>query len=260
MNTVLRDYDKDSGIGTITFNRPKSLNSLDAEMAASFEDAVNTLASEARLRCLVLRGSGKAFMVGGDVGSFAADLDQADLTLQRILRHMHPAILTLRALDAPIIAAVNGTAAGAGLSLVAGADLAIAKRSAKLVLAYDKLGTVPDCGGSWFLRKKIGRSKTAEMMMLGTVLNAEDAIEAQLINRVVEDDAFDEELNAFCRRVAKGPTAAFGRFKRLMDQDLALEAQLEAEKAGFMASTYTNDFRSGVCAFIDKSKADFAGN
>lgn len=251
--------DTATGIATITFNRPEVFNALDVPLAAAFEEATARIARTGGLRCVVLTGSGKAFMAGGDVGGFAADLDHADRTLERLLIHMHPAILTLRRIDAPVVAAVNGVAAGAGLSMVLGADYVVATRSARLVLAYDKLGVSPDCGGSWFLARKLGRAKAFDLMLMGKALTAEEGLDLGLINAVAEDAGFADAVQAAAAKIAQGPTRAFGSFKRLMDVDLPLAAQMEMEREGFVACTRTEDFRAAATGFVAKTPVTFKG-
>lgn len=256
---VILEHEPATGVATLTFNRPQVFNALDVALAAAFEARCAELARMQGLRCVVLTGAGKAFVAGGDVGAFAADPDQADRTLGLILNHMHPALLALRRLDAPIVAAVNGTAAGAGLSLVLGADYVVASRSARLVLAYDKLGVPPDCGGTWFLSRKLGRAKAFEMMLMGTMLTADEGMAAGLINAVADPDGFDEAVKAAVTKIASGPTLAFGRFKRLMDADQPLAVQLELEREAFAASTATEDFRGAAAAFVAKQATTFKG-
>jgi 2-(1,2-epoxy-1,2-dihydrophenyl)acetyl-CoA isomerase len=256
---VLTELDDATGVARITFNRPGVFNALDEATAAAFEAATARLLTQPGLRCVVLTGAGKAFMAGGDVSAFAADLPAADRTLAKLLNHMHPALLNLRRFDAPIVAAVNGVAAGAGLSLVLAADYVIARASARFVLAYDKLGVPPDCGGSWFLARKVGRAKAFELMLLGVMLNAEEAVAAGIANEVVPDEAFEAQTRAQVERIAAGPTCAFGMFKRLLDTELPLAAHMELEREMFMAATRTEDFRTAARAFVTKQAAAFKG-
>jgi len=256
---VLLEHDARTGIAVITFNRPPVFNALDIATAAAFERAVAEIQRERHLRCVVITGAGRAFMAGGDVGAFAADLDNADRTLDRILNHMHPALLALRQMDAPIVAAVNGTAAGAGLSLVLAADLVVAHPAAKFVLAYDKLGVPPDCGGSWYLARKVGRAKAFELMLLGQALDAAAAQAAGIVNIVTGDEDFRPQVEACAGRVAAGPTRAFGHFKRLMDVEQPLAAHLEMERNGFAAATRTEDFRGAATAFVAKRTPQYQG-
>jgi len=256
---VLRAFDATTGIATITFNRPAVFNALDVATATAFEDAVAGLLKLTGLRCVVLTGAGRAFMAGGDVGAFAADLPNADRTLGLILNHMHPALLTLRKIDAPILAAVNGTAAGAGMSIVLAADYVVADASGRLVLAYDKLGVPPDCGGSWFLARKVGRARAFELMLMGKTLTAAEAAEIGIVNLVAGGAAFQELVDDCARKIAAGPTRAFGLFKRLLDADLPLAAHMELERDSFMAATATEDFRAAATAFVNRQAPVYRG-
>jgi 2-(1,2-epoxy-1,2-dihydrophenyl)acetyl-CoA isomerase len=256
---VTLEFDTERKVGTVTFNRVAVFNALDVATAVAFEHAVAQLKRAPGLRCVVITGAGKAFMAGGDVGAFAADLDRADRTLDQILNHMHPALTTLRRIDAPVVAGVNGTAAGAGLSLVLAADYVVAHPAAKLVLAYDKLGVPPDCGGSWFLARKVGRAKAFELMLTGQVLDAAAAAKAGIVNLVTGPDDYADQLARTVQRIADGPTRAFGLFKRLMDADLPLAAHMEMERDGFVAAIQTADFREAATAFVAKRQPIYRG-
>ncbi|PZQ45805.1 MAG: hypothetical protein DI556_22080 [Rhodovulum sulfidophilum] len=256
---VLLDIDAASGVATLTFNRPEVLNALDLGMAESFGAAVARLSRREDIRCVVLTGAGRAFMAGGDVAAFAADPEAAGAIAAEILARMNPAILALRAMDAPILAAVNGAAAGAGFSLVLAADHVVAAASARLVLAYDRIGAAPDCGGSWFLPRKLGRSRAFGLMLNGGVLGADEAAGLGLVDRVAPDDAFTAEVAAAATRIAAGPTRAFGLFKRLLDAELPLAEHLEREKASFVTATETADFRAATRAFTRKEPPVFRG-
>ena len=260
MSPVLRSFDATTGIARITFNRPSVLNALDLQTAQAFEEATDWLQEHGGLRCVVLRGEGKAFMAGGDVTAFAANPEEADRVLDQLLNHMHPAILTLRSLEAPVIAAINGTAAGAGLSLALAADYVVARASARLVLAYDKLGAPPDCGGSWFLARKLGRGRAFEMMLTGRVLTAEEGLNLGIVNVLAGDEDFDAKVEEIAHKIASGPTKAFGMFKTLMDTDLPLAEHLEAERSHFIVATRTEDFREAVRAFVEKRTTAYRGS
>jgi 2-(1,2-epoxy-1,2-dihydrophenyl)acetyl-CoA isomerase len=142
---------------------------------------------------------------------------------------------------------------------VLAADYVIARASARFVLAYAKLGVPPDCGGSWFLTRKIGRAKAFQLMLLGATLTAEEALAAGIVNEVVPDKAFEAQTRAQVEWIAAGPTRAFGMFKRLLDTDLPLAAHMELEREMFMAATRTEDFRSAARAFVAKKVATFKG-
>jgi 2-(1,2-epoxy-1,2-dihydrophenyl)acetyl-CoA isomerase len=258
-NPVLLDVDADTKVATITFNRPEKLNALNEAMAKSFADAVKAAVTTKALRCIVLRGAGRAFVAGGDIGAFADDPDKADLALKALLRHMHPAILALQACPVPVIAAVQGPAAGAGLSLVLGCDYVISSSTAQFVLAYDKLATVPDCGGTWFLKSRLGRQAAFSFMLCGQKLTAAQALDLGIVNEVVSDDGFIARVDELVTQIASGPTHAYGLFKRLMVNDFTLSEQLEAEQAAFIEATYTQDFRNAVRNFLDKKPTHYTG-
>lgn len=256
---VVTEVDE-SGVGTIRFNRPESLNALDVATAEAFAAAAREM-ERARVRCVLLTGAGRSFSAGGDVAAFGRDPASTAAVANALLDALHPALLALRQGDAPVIAAVQGVAAGAGLSIVLSADLVIAAEDARFLLAYDRIGASPDGGSTWFLPRKVGRARAAELMLLGAMLSAAEALDWGLINRVVAPEALGEAAEAMARQVAAGPTRAYGSFRRLLDAATTspLAAQLEAERAGFIATAATADFREGTSAFLEKRKARFEG-
>lgn len=201
---ILVHLNKETGVSTITFNRPEKYNAINEAMASAFHVAVQNIAANKNIRCVVLKGAGKVFMAGGDITAFADDLDRVDLVLQRILRHMHPALITLQQLPVPVIAAIHGLAAGAGLSIVLSADYAICNYSAEFILAYDRLATVPDCGGTWFLRQKLGHRAAFALMLEGGVLSATQAKDIGIVNAVFENDIYQKQLSALIQKIACG--------------------------------------------------------
>ena len=255
---VIAAFDPVTGIGRLTFNRPEVLNAIDVPAALAMRDGVQRLVAEPGLRCVVLAGAGRAFVAGGDIAAFAAGPARV---VDELLEALHPAILALRATPAPVLAVVQGAAAGAGLSLVLGADLVVAGDRARFVIAYDRIGASPDCGGTWFLPRKVGRARAFEMMLLGQVLDAEAARAVGIVSLVVPAAELERRADELAHRVAAGPTAAYGQFKRLVDDALAapLAQHLQAERDAFLASTATADFREGVAAFIAKREPVFKG-
>lgn len=258
MQPVIDSFDEETGIAVLTFNRPEVLNALDVPTAVAFRAAVERCVAREGVRCLVLKGAGRAFVAGGDVASFGPDPERV---VNALLDALHPAILALRACPAPVVAVVQGAAAGAGLSLVLGADLVLASDRARFLLAYDRLGTTPDCGATWFLPRRVGRERAFALMLLGRDLDAAAAREAGLVTEVVPADELEARSDAVIRRIAAGPTLAYGRYKRLIDEGSgpSLAGQLEAERAAFLASTRTADFREGVAAFLARRPAAFRG-
>lgn len=254
-------FDEKAGVATLTFNRPEALNAVNVPMAEAFLAAARELKNLAGLRCVVLTGAGRAFMAGGDVASMAGTPAQAGDAINAILDAANAAILLLRSLDAPVIAAVKGVAAGAGLSLALMADLVIAREDARFLVAYNGIGAVPDCGGSWFLTHKIGAGRAAELMMLGRTLNAAEAKEWGLVTGFAPENEYESLLSETIKQVANGPTRAFGAFRQLTDRATGdqLAAHLEAERAAFLDMTRTEDFAEGVSAFLAKRPAQFRG-
>lgn len=252
---------RDGAVAEIRFNRPKALNALDLPLARAFADAVADVTADPGVRAIVLSGEGRAFVAGGDVSAMAADPDRGHEVVDALLEVLNPAILALRENDAPVVAAVRGVAAGAGLSLVANADVVVADEGAKFVMAYDQVAGVPECGGSWFLTHRLGRARVMDMMLTGAPLTAVEAQTAGLVSRLVPGDEVDETARVLAARIAKGPTASFGRFRRLVDAapHTTLADQLAAERAAFVAAARSEDFREGVAAFTARRKPEFKG-
>jgi len=258
---VCYQFDPDSGIGRITFNRPQALNAITAGFAGEFLSITRALAQQEGLRCVVLKGEGRAFIAGGDVAAFAGGAKRAEAGINELLDRLHPAILSLRGLNAPMIAGVHGVAAGAGLSLALMADIVLAADDARFILAYDRLGTVPDCGGSWFLAHRVGFGRASELMMLGRTLSADEAQSWGIINVIAPAASFDGELDLLARQLASGPSRAYGAFRKLLENTASksLASQLEAERAAFVGMTKTQDFAEGVSAFLEKRPPAFIG-
>lgn len=258
---VIIEHDEASGIARIVLNRPGVLNALDVALAQAFRAAVDDVVGRAGIRAIVLSATGRAFVAGGDVAAFGADPARSAEIVDALLDALHPAILSLRSQDAPVIAAVRGVAAGAGLSLVLGADLVVAEEETRFVVAYDRIGQAPDCGGTWLLQRRVGIALANEMMMLGTILDARQAQKAGIVNRVAPAGECDNVAGEIAAKVAEGATRAFGSYRRLSDAALAvpLAEHLEAERRAFIAGTQTADFREGVSAFLEKRPARFSG-
>ncbi|MCL7466115.1 enoyl-CoA hydratase-related protein [Phaeovulum sp. NW3] len=248
-------------VAELRLNRPEALNALDLPLARAFGAAVAEVTGRADVRAILITAEGKGFVAGGDVSAMAADPERGYQVVDALLEVLNPAILALRQNDAPVIAGVRGVAAGAGLSLLASADLVVLDAAARLVLAYDQVAGVPDCGGSWFLTHRIGRGRVTEMMLLGRALTPQEALAAGLVTEICPADEVDDRARKLAARVAAGPTRSFGRFRRLIDAapGVALADQLDAERAAFVASARSDDFKEGVAAFVARRKPDFRG-
>lgn len=255
---VTHDFDATTGVARITFDRPDVLNAIDLATALAFGEAVSAVTGLAGLRCIVLAGAGRAFIAGGDVASFG---EEPAAMVDALLEALHPPLLALRACAAPVVAVVQGAAAGGGLSIALGGDYLLASDRARFVIAYDRIGAAPDCGGTWFLARKTGRTRAFAMMLRGEALDAQAALEAGLVSEVVPHGELEARALALVLRIASGPTQAYGQFKRLLDRASAasLADQLEAEREAFIAATGTGDFREGVAAFLGKREPIFTG-
>ena len=251
----------DGAVAELRLNRPGALNALDLPLSRAFAAAVEEVSAREDIRAILLTAEGKGFVAGGDVSAMAADPARGHEVVDELISVLNPAILALRSGPAPVIAAVRGVAAGAGLSLMAGADLGGLDETARLVMAYDQVAGVTDCGGSWFLTHKLGRGRVMEMLLLGRPLSPQAALEAGLVTELAPGDEVEPRARAMAERVAQGPTASFNRVRQLVDAApmTGLADQLEAERAAFVAAAQSKDFREGVAAFTARRKPEFRG-
>lgn len=249
---------REGAVATLQFNRPAALNAIDVPMAQAFLAAVKAIAADRSVRAVLLRGSGKGFMAGGDLAVLQADplKGAADL-----IGPLHEAVALLATLDAPVVAQVHGVAAGAGLSLMLQADFVLCAEGTRFNLAYVNLGASCDVGASWALPRWVGLRRALEIAMLGDMLDAAAAERVGLVNRVLPAATLGDEAMALAQRLATGPTVALGQLRRLMrgSFDRDLPAQLEAESAAFRHCAASADFKTGVDAFFDKRKPTFTG-
>ena len=255
---VIDSFDPKTGIARIIFNRPDVLNALNGPTAIAFNAAVTRVLALDGLRCLVLSGAGRAFVAGGDIASFQVSPRQF---VTAILGELHGAVLAMAEAPVPVIAVVQGPAAGAGFSLVLGADYVVASDRAQFLIAYDRIGASPDCGSTWFLERKLGRARAFELMLMSRVLDADDALQAGVVNEVVPAADLARRADDVALTIASGPTAAFARFKRLINGAAAasLKDHLDREGDAFLEGTDTEDFKEGVDAFLTKRPAIFRG-
>lgn len=248
-------------IATITLNRPKQLNALDLAMAEGLEAAVETLANQPGLRVIILRGAGRGFMAGGDLGVIQRGLDEGAEHIDAIMLPLHRTLVRLAELPQPVIASLHGPVAGAGMSVAMAADLAIAADDAAFTLAYTRVGTSPDGSASWHLPRLVGLRKALEIALLADTIDAPEAHRLGLVNFVVPAAELEARTAALAARLAAGPTQAYGRIKTLLRESLSrdLPAQLDAEREAFHAGLSTADFREGVAAFLAKRMPHFTG-
>lgn len=251
-------------LAIVTLNRPDKLNALSLALLDELHMALDELAADESVRCLALTGAGRGFCAGADLTDpqTQQQLGTRRPDLGRPLRQYYHGILTLlRTMPKPVIAAINGTAAGAGLNIALACDLMLAARGAKLIQAFINIGIVPDAGGTWTIPRLIGRARATEWMMSGEPLLAEQALEWGLLNAVVEPDALIETAMTRGHRMAAQPTLALAAIKRLMDSswESDFSAQLELEARTQTVLGRSADAREGIMSFVQKRAPDFQG-
>jgi 2-(1,2-epoxy-1,2-dihydrophenyl)acetyl-CoA isomerase len=248
---------REGGVLTITLNRPDVLNAFNAAMHAALAAALKE-ARDPEVRAIVVTGAGRGFCVGQDLTEFR---EEAGDIGGRLRGTYHPNVLALRALEKPVIAAVNGPAAGAGLSFACACDLRIASDAATFVPAFINIGLIPDSGGSFFVTRLLGYARAFEWMTSGRRLSAAEAHAWGLVSEVVEADALAARAVELATSLAAMPTRGVGMTKRLFDRAAAstLEEQLEWEAELQTAATQTEDFAEGVAAFLEKRDPEFRG-
>jgi len=247
-------------VAVITFTRPDAGNAMDMAFMDAFHYAVSAITADGTARAILIEAEGRNFCVGGDLRDFGgADPDGAYMA--RLAGRLHETLKCLAAQRAPVIVAVQGAAAGAGLSLVASADIAIAAQSANFVMAYSGIGLTADGGATWHLPRKIGLQLTQDMAFTGRRLNAKEAERHGLVARVVDDAVLATEARTLAERVAAGPTAAFAAVRNLLAASTgsSLEDHLDAECTAITLARASNDAREGIAAFIERRTPHFTG-
>ena len=249
---------QDGGVLTVTLNRPDVLNALNRAVHSGLQAALQRAKDDDGVRAVVITGAGRGFCVGQDLQEFSSG---ADDVAQNLRDNYHPNVLAIRALEKPVIAAVNGAAAGAGMSLALACDVRIAARSASFVPAFVKIGLVPDSGGTWLVRRLLGAARAFEWLTTGRRLPADEAREWGLVSEVVDDEEFAERTHEVAALFAAMPTRAVWQTKRLLDaaETSSFPEQLEREATTQAELTRTPDFTEGVAAFLERRDARFTG-
>jgi 2-(1,2-epoxy-1,2-dihydrophenyl)acetyl-CoA isomerase len=254
-------FEVKDGVGLIRLNRPDDGNAITLQTVNELLDVAMRCDEDPEVRAVVLTGSGKMFCVGGDLKAFAAQGDRVSFYLKKVTQAFHAVISRFNWMDAPVVGAINGTAAGGGFSLALTTDIAIAAESAKFTMGYTKIGLAPDGSSSYFLARMVGLRRAKEMALLNPILSARQALEWGLINQVVADDQVLPAALEIAYHLAKGPTLALGEAKRLILSGAteSLESQMEKESRAIAAMAGKVDGREGVAAFIGKRTPKFTG-
>jgi 2-(1,2-epoxy-1,2-dihydrophenyl)acetyl-CoA isomerase len=260
------DYDKlkfevRDGVAHLTLDRPEAANAIDLGLARELVEASKTCDSDPRIRAVLLSGAGRMFSAGGDLKSFAKAGDRISDFVREVADTLHAALSRFARMDAPLVGAVNGPAAGAGMSLVAMTDLAIAAESAHFTMAYTAAGLTPDGSSTWYLPRLVGMRRAKELMLTNRRLSAGEALEWGIVQKVVPDESLLEEAAALAGSLAAGPTRAFGATKKLLlaSEHAQLEAQMDAETDSIVDMTRSEDGREGLAAFLGKRKPEYHG-
>ena len=250
------DYAHADGVAKITLSRPEKLNSFTADMHAELKDALAKVATSENTRCLVLTGAGRGFCAGQDL----SDLDMNALG-DVVAEHYNPLIKSITTLNVPVIASVNGVAAGAGANLALACDIVLAAHSAKFIQSFNHVGLIPDAGGTWSLPRLVGLPRAMGLAMTGEAVDAQTAEQWGMIWRSVADDELADQTALLANQLANQATTGLAYTKQLLRQSLnhTLDEQLQLERDFQQAASQTADFKEGVDAFLNKRKPHFTG-
>ena len=247
-------------VAKITLNRPEVFNSFNREMALRLQDVLDECEKDENVRAIILTGAGKAFGAGQDLKEVTDP--EKSVGFRKILEeHYNPIVRRIRLIDKPILAAVNGVAAGAAANIALACDVVVANENASFIQAFSKIGLIPDSGGTYFLPRLIGFQKASALAMLGDKIGAEEAERLGMVYKVISADEFESEVEALGNKLANMPTKALGMIKQLMNQSMSngLVTQLEMESKFQIEAAQSEDYKEGVSAFIEKRKPKFKG-
>jgi 2-(1,2-epoxy-1,2-dihydrophenyl)acetyl-CoA isomerase len=251
-----------NGVALITLNRPEAANGINKEMAEELDQAARKCEHDDAVRAILISGAGRFFCAGGDLKSFAGK-SETDLPryLEDLTAHLHRAVSRFARMRSPVVAAVHGSAAGAGFSLACAVDFVIASESAKFTMAYTKAGLTPDGSSTFYLPRIVGPRRAMELAILNPLLTAKQALDLGIVTRMVPDGELAATATAFAEELARGPTLAYRGVKRLLiDSAVAgLEEQMGRETETICATAWTKDAREGIAAFVEKRAPKFTG-
>ena len=251
----------DGPVAIVRLNRPERYNALNDRMGRELLDVAIQISHDAGIRAMMLTGNGRAFCSGGDIKEFVAAGDRIPLYADRLTVDLHAYVSKIMRMGKPVVAAVNGPAAGAGFSLAMACDLVVAADDAPFTMAYTGIGASPDGSSTFTVPRLVGLRRALELALTNRTLSAEEALQWGLVNRVFPAAGFAQDALAFTRQLAAGPTLAYGNVKALLYHSLSqgLESQMELETRAIVAAARTKDFREGTRAFVEKRKAHFQG-
>lgn len=257
MDAIL--FSVESGVAFITMNRPDKLNSFNRAMALQLQAIIDQCASDENIRAIYLTGAGKGFCAGQDL---AEVVDPEGPGMQRILsEHYNPIVLRLREIQKPVVAAVNGVAAGAGANIAFACDIVVSKSSASFIQAFSKIGLIPDSGGTFTLPRLIGFQRASALMMLGDKVSAAEALQMGMLYKIFEDEVFETESKKLAIQLATMPTKALGYIKQALNASATntIQSQLALEDELQQKAAATADFKEGVDAFLAKRAPQYKG-
>jgi 2-(1,2-epoxy-1,2-dihydrophenyl)acetyl-CoA isomerase len=254
-------FDVQEGVAQITLNRPEALNSINLDMARDLMYAVLRCDEDPRIRAVMLNGAGNLFCAGGDLKTFAAQKKHLPYYVKEVTTYLHAAMSRLTRMDPPVVGAVHGAVAGAGMSIAIACDILVAAQTTRFMVAYTRVGLTPDGSSTYFLPRIVGLKRAQELTLTNRMFSAQEALEWGIVTRVVPDKELLVEARAIAARLAAGPTRAYGISKRLLHSGWTetLETQMEHESQSIANSARTEDAHEGITAFLEKRPPKFKG-